>query len=159
MFHICIRLFIFVKLHRSTLWQCFRMTSGFRLHLNKPPATHPFILPQSREMAVNVDDCFQVIFRVTLSVSPTYGTGVTTCSINRRNATRSTPSSWFLLAVWQFHDDLVACGMLCRNSWSWAKLWKPQMHKWGRAGLTSHILCSVDLIKSCFSPHKGLCQV
>lgn len=134
--------------------RCLYRMSGFRLHLNKPPATHPFIFPQSGEMAVNVDDCFQVIFGVTSSVSPTYW-----CYHMSHQSQKCRPCSWFLLAVWQFHDDLVARRMLCRNSWSWAKLWKPQIHKWGRVGLTSHILCSLDLIKSCFNSHECLCQV
>lgn len=57
---------IFVRLHTMRL--CFCMNSGDRLHLNTPPAKHPFTFPQSTDMSVNVDDYFQMSFR---GASPT----------------------------------------------------------------------------------------
>lgn len=57
---------------QNTMGLCFCMTCGHKLYLNIPPATNEFIFPQSREMSVNLEGGFQVIFGMTSSVSPTY---------------------------------------------------------------------------------------
>ena len=60
-----------------------------------------------------------------------------------------TVSWWFWLLT----------GCCAGISWSWARLWKPQIHKRGSTGLTTHIRRSLGLIELCFNPQKGLCQV
>lgn len=132
-------------LHTSTLWGCVDLSWISANYLSQ---IHLFF--HRAEKSVNTVDCFQVIFGVTPSVSPTYWCYHMSCA---------SLGSWFLLVVCLFHDNLVAHRMLCRNSWCYAKIWKPQIYKRGRLGLTTHILHSLNLIQYCLNPHTDLCQI
>lgn len=93
----------------------------------------------NRTTVVNADDCFQVIFGVTLSVSPT---------CRHYHMSHQSPKchrgfAWQLLSVgcltvsWWFGSLQDAL----REFWCWARHWKPQISKWERERLNIHVWC------------------